>query len=66
MFEPIRTCPDRARVHLRDLVAAWALVALVLGGVMLPVALHAAKAGAIEVASILRAVPQLLHGMHLA
>ena len=66
MFEPIRTCPDRARVRLPDLVAAWALVALILGGILLPVALHAAKAEAVQVASALHAVPKLLHLLHHA
>jgi hypothetical protein len=61
MFEPIRTCPDRARVRLRDLAAAWVLVALVLGASVLPGALRAAKAEAIHVATVLHSVPQLLH-----
>ncbi|HLJ21396.1 MAG TPA: hypothetical protein VKU84_14415 [Stellaceae bacterium] len=61
MFEPIPSCPDRARVRLRDLVAAWALVALVLGASVLPGALRAAKAEALEVATVLHAVPKLLH-----
>jgi hypothetical protein len=64
MFEPIRTCPDRARVRLRDLIAAWALVAFVLGASVLPCALDAAKAEAIHVATVLHAVPQLLHPPH--
>ena len=66
MFEPIQTCPDRARVRLRDLLAAWALVALVLGASALPAALRAAKAEAIEVAAVLHAVPKLLHSTHQA
>ena len=61
MFEPIRTSPDRARVRLRDLVAAWALVAVVLGGIAFPCAVRVAKAEAIEVATVLHAVPKLLH-----
>ena len=61
MFEPIHTCPDRARVRLRDLVAAWALVALILGAAVLPTALRVAKAEAMEVATVLHAVPKLLH-----
>lgn len=66
MFDPIHSCPERARVRVRDLVAAWALAALVLGGSVLPVALRAAKAEAIEVASVLHAVPKLLHRNHQA
>ena len=66
MFEPIQTCPDRARVRLRDLVAAWALVALILGGSVLPTALRVAKAEAMQVATLLHAVPKLLHRIHQA
>lgn len=66
MFDPIHSCPERARVRVRDLVAAWALVALVLGGGVLPVALRVAEAEAIEVASVLHAVPKLLHWNHQA
>ncbi len=66
MFEPIHTCPDRARVRLRDLAAAWALVALILGAGVLPTALRAAKAEAIEVAAALHSVPKLLHRAHQA
>jgi hypothetical protein len=66
MFDPIHACPDRARVRLRDLVAAWALVALVLCASVLPVALRAAKAEAIELAAVLHAVPNLLHRSHQA
>ncbi len=66
MYDPIHSCPERARVRVRDLVAAWALAALVLGGSVLPVALRAAKAEAIEVASVLHAVPKLLHRNHQA
>jgi hypothetical protein len=68
MFEPIDTTPDRARVRLRDLGAAWILVALLLLASVLPGTLQAAKAEAIhaagaarsEVASVLHAVPKLL------
>jgi hypothetical protein len=66
MFEPIRTNPDRARVRVRDLVAAWALAALVLGAIAVPWALRAAKAKAIEVASVLHAVPKLFQRAHQA
>ncbi len=66
MFEPIQTCPDRARVRLRDLIAAWALVALVLGASVLPIAIRAAKAEVVEVASVLHSVPKLLNRMHQA
>jgi len=66
MFDPIHASPERARVRVRDLVAAWALVALVLGASALPIALEAAKAEAIEDASILHAVPKLLHRNHQA
>jgi hypothetical protein len=66
MLDPIHTCLDRARVRVRDLVAAWALVAVVLGASVLPVALRVAKAEAIEVASVLHAVPKLLHRIHQA
>jgi hypothetical protein len=66
MFEPIRTCPDRARVRLRDLAAAWVLVALVLGMSVLPAAVRAAKAEAIHVATVLHSVPKLLQGSHQA
>ena len=68
MFEPIDTTPDRARVRLRDLGAAWVLVALLLLAGVLPGTLRAAKTEAIraagaarsEVASVLHAVPKLL------
>src|SRR5216683_353690 len=43
MFEPIQTNPERARVRLRDLGAAWVLVALILVVTVLPGALRAAK-----------------------
>jgi hypothetical protein len=66
MFDPIHAYPERARVRVRDMVAAWALVALVLGASVLPVALRAAKAEAIEVATVLHAVPKLLHRIHQA
>jgi hypothetical protein len=64
MFDPIKTNPERARVRLRDILAAWLLVALIL----LAGALQAAKAGAIhaacaarcEVVTVLHAVPKLL------
>ena len=51
-------------LSLTSLVAAWALVALVLGASVLPAALRAAKAEAIEVAAVLHAVPNLLHRPH--
>jgi len=68
MFEPIDTTSDRARVRLRDLGAAWVLVALLLLAGVLPGTLRAAKSEAIhaagaarnEVASVLHAVPKLL------
>jgi hypothetical protein len=66
MFEPIRTCPDRARVRLRDLIAAWALVAFVLGASVLPSALRAAKAEAVHVATVFHSLPQLFHPPHQA
>jgi hypothetical protein len=74
MFDPIHTNPDRARVRLRDLGAAWLLVALILLASALPGTLRAAKAEAIEaagvarceVAIVLHAVPKLLQGTHQA
>ncbi|HEV3176828.1 MAG TPA: hypothetical protein VGZ72_12615 [Stellaceae bacterium] len=74
MFDPIHTNPDRARVRLRDLGAAWVLVALVLLASALPGTFRAAKAEAIEaasvarceVATVLRTVPKLLQRTHQA
>jgi len=74
MFEPIYTSPDRARVRLRDLGAAWLLVALILVAGALPGTLRAAKAEAIhaacaaryEVVAVLHAVPKLLQRTHQA
>lgn len=74
MIEPESTNPDRARVHLRDLLAAWVLVALVLSAAALPGAVRVAKAEAIqaagvarcEVAAVLHAVPKLLPRAHQA
>jgi hypothetical protein len=68
MLEPIQTNPERARVRLRDLGAAWVLVALFLVAAALPGALRAATtevveaAGAArcEVATVWHAVPKLL------
>jgi hypothetical protein len=68
MFDPIRTNPERARVRLRDIGAAWTLVAFILVASALPSTIRAAKADAIhaasvarcEVASVLHAVPKLL------
>ena len=68
MFEPIQTNPERARIRLRDLGAAWLLVALILGAAAVPGALRAAKtevveaAGAArcEVATVWHAVPKFL------
>ena len=68
MFEPIKTNPERARVRLRDLGAAWFLVALILVATVLPGALRAAKTEAVEAAAAARcevstvwhAVPKLL------
>ncbi|HXP75767.1 MAG TPA: hypothetical protein VN823_16615 [Stellaceae bacterium] len=74
MFDPIHTSPDRARVRLRDLGAAWVLVALILTASALPGAARVAKAEAIqaagaargEVAAVLHAVPKLLQRTHQA
>jgi hypothetical protein len=68
MFDPIRTKPERARVRLRDIAAAWVLVALMLVAGVLPGAIRSAKAEAIqaataarhEVATVLHSVPKLL------
>jgi hypothetical protein len=68
MYEPIDTTPERARVRLHDIAAAWLLVALVLLASTLPGTFQAAKAGAIhaacaarcEVVTVLHAVPKLL------
>ena len=68
MFEPIQTNPERARVRLRDLGAAWVLVALIVVATVLPGALRAAKTEAVEaagaarceVATVWHAVPKLL------
>jgi hypothetical protein len=74
MFEPIQTHPERARVRLRDLGAAWVLVALILVATVLPGALRAAKTEAVEVAGAARCevstvwhtVPKLLQRTHQA
>ncbi len=74
MFDPIRTKPERARVRLRDIGAAWALVALILVAGVLPGAMRSAKAGALhaataarcEVAEVLHAVPKMLQHAHQA
>jgi hypothetical protein len=74
MFEPIQTNPERAQVRLRDLGAAWVLVALILVAAVLPGALRTVKAEAIEaagtarceVATVLHAVPKLLQRTHQA
>jgi len=54
MYEPIHTTPERARVRLRDLGAAWMLVALLLLAGVLPGTLQAAKAEAIHAACATR------------
>ncbi len=74
MFDPIRTKPERARVRLRDIAAAWVLVALVLGAGVIPGVIRSAKAEAIhaatiarcEVASVVHSVPKLLQRGHQA
>jgi len=74
MFDPIQTNPERARVRLRDLGAAWVLVAFILVATALPGALRAAKAEAVvaagaargEVSTVWHAVPKLLQRTHQA
>jgi NADH:ubiquinone oxidoreductase subunit 4 (subunit M) len=74
MYEPIDTSLERARVRLRDLGAAWILVALLFLAGLLPGTLQAAKAEAIqaacaarcEVVTVLHAVPKLLQRSHQA
>ena len=74
MFDPIHTNPERAHVRVRDLVAAWVLVALILGASVLPGPLRLAKTEVIqaasvarhEVALVLHAVPKLLQRVHQA
>jgi hypothetical protein len=74
MFDPIRTKPERARVQLQDIAAAWMLVALILIAGILPGAVRTAKAEAIhaataarcEVATVLHSVPKLLQRGHQA
>jgi len=74
MYEPKHASPERARVRLRDLGAAWLLVALLLLAGVLPGTLRAAKAEVLhaacaarcQVASVLHAVPKLLQRNHQA
>jgi hypothetical protein len=74
MFDPIRTKPERARVRIRDIAAAWGLVALMAAAGVLPGAIETAKAEAIhaataarcEVATVLHSVPKLLQRKHQA
>ena len=74
MFDPIRTKPERARVRLRDVAAAWLLVGLIAAAAVLPgtmrtakaQAIHAATAARCEVVTVLRAVPKLLQRNHQA
>ena len=74
MYEPIHTTPERACVRLRDVGAAWMLVALLLLAGVLPGTLQVAKAEAIHAAcatrcefvTVLQAVPKLLQRSHPA
>lgn len=74
MIDPIRTSPERARVRMRDLAAAWALVGFILVAGILPGAIrtakaevvHAASAARCEVAMVLHAVPKMLQRVYQA
>ena len=73
MFAPEDPNPDRARVRLRDIGAAWLLVVLIAASIQLPSvftaarveAVHAADIARYEIAMVLQAVPRLLHPIAL-
>ena len=73
MFAPEDPNPDRARVRLRDIGAAWLLVVLIAASIQLPSvftaarveAVHAADIARDEIATVLHAVPGLLQPIAL-
>ena len=74
MFQPECSNLNRARVRLRDLAAAWLLVAIIGAAVALPSVVQTAKAEAVtaaglarcDVVAVLHAIPKLLQGNHQA
>ena len=74
MLEPEGSNLNRARVRLRDLVAAWLLVAIVGIAVALPSVVQTARAEAVtaaglarcDVVAVLHTIPKLLKGNHQA
>jgi hypothetical protein len=74
MLEPQGSNLSRARVRLRDLLAAWLLVAIIGAAVALPSVVQTARAEAVtaagaarcEAIGVLHAIPKLLQGNHQA